>query len=122
MAKNKNKQKNNSQSLEVKKEPKKIVVRNTFVKDLKSIKDYPEYKKNADKLDQYVDMIARGEPLPVNLKNHKLAPSSPGELSKCRSFHLETDIVVIYRNDGPNVELIHIGKHSKTRMTSSLER
>ena len=101
--------------------PKKISLRNTFVKDLKKVEKYPEYKKNAKKLEQYLNMIANGEALPRIADDHKLAKHSPGELAYCREFHLETDIVVIYRNDGDVVDVIHIGKHSHTRLTSSLE-
>ena len=117
----KKKTKNNTPEPAVTPTKKLITVRSTFDRDMKKVSKYPEFKKNEELLKTYLDMLSRGEPLPRKADDHKLAKHSPGELAKCREFHLETDIVVIYRNDGETIELINIGKHSRTRLTNSLK-
>ena len=104
----------------VNKSKKKLVLRSTYVNDLKKVSSYPDYKKNAGLLKEYFELLQNGQPLPPKANDHKLAKQSPGELRFCRDFHLSPDIVVIYRNDGEAIEIIHIGKHNNMRLTSSL--
>ena len=117
MAKKQTKQRNEPS---VNKSKKQLVLRSTYVSDLKKVGSYPDYKKNVGLLEEYFELLQNGQPLPQKAKDHKMAKHSPGELRFCRDFHLTPDIVVIYRNDGESIEIIHIGKHNNMRLTSSL--
>ena len=97
---------------------KQLVLRTSYINDLKKVSAYPEYKKNSHLLDEYFELLMDGKPLPDKAKDHKMVKHSPGELRYCRDFHLSPDIVVIYRNDGDTIEIIHIGKHNKLRIES----
>ena len=88
----------------------------------KSIESLCSDKKfNYQELIDTLSILASGKPLDPSYNDHKLAKQSPGILKYCRNYHLKSNIVVIYCDDGTDIEVIDVGKHNKTRMTSSLE-
>ncbi len=96
---------------------KDIYFKRSFNSQLKDVKKYPEF--NQKQLDEYILMLQRGEKLPEKTRDHKLAAHSRSEYQGCRDFHLTPDIVVIYRLNKNDVEIVAIGKHNKLKLTSS---
>lgn len=96
---------------------KELIIKKAFNKDLKDVERYKEFNK--DKLYEYIKMIQQGKSLPERARDHKLAPHSRSEYQGCRDFHLTPDIVVVYRVNENEVELVAIGKHNKLQLTSS---
>ncbi len=85
----------------------KIVASNRFKKDLKLAA-----KRNLDlrKLSVVVDMLARQEALPAELRDHSLV----GEYASFRECHIEPDWLLVYRleNDALELYLFRTGTHS----------
>lgn len=98
---------------------KEVEFTNKFNKLLKTASKYPEF--NADKLNNYIDMLRRGEKLPEKVRDHKLSKSSSAEYKDCREFHLSPDLLVVYKLFDDKIELVSIGKHNTLRLTSSLK-
>lgn len=85
----------------------KIVQTTRFKKDLKlAIKR----GYNIDLLGNVVDMIARGEELPVKYRDHNLS----GNFSSCRECHITPDWLLIYEiSEGELIlYLTRTGTHS----------
>lgn len=97
---------------------KEVYYYNSFDKDLKTVKKYPNFKK--DKLKYFVNLLAEGKPLPENAKNHKLGPSSPKRFKGMYDFHVAPDICVIYSMDDTSISLIRIGKHNHLGLTEDI--
>lgn len=68
----------------------------------------PSVKK---KIEQTIDMLAKGQKLPLNYKDHSLN----GELSKYRECHIKGDLLLIYKIEKENLilVLVNIGSHSQ---------
>jgi mRNA interferase YafQ len=85
----------------------KIVASNRFKKDLKLA-----VRRNLDlqKLNGVVDMLARQEPLPAELRDHSLI----GDYAGFRECHIEPDWLLVYRieNDALELYLFRTGTHS----------
>lgn len=96
-----------------------IKIRGKFKKELRVVSNYPEY--NEKLLDEYIQMLQRGEKLPEKVRDHKLSKSSSAEYKDCREFHLSPDLLVVYRLFDDKIELVSIGKHNTLRLTSSLK-
>lgn len=66
--------------------------------------------KDIDKLDQVILMLANGERLPENLKDHELA----GRFSGFRECHIEPDWLLVYevKEDKLVLVLTRTGSHS----------
>lgn len=64
-----------------------------------------------NKIEHTIDMLARGEKLPLRYKDHSLN----GELSKYRECHIQGDLLLIYKIEKENLILIlvNIGSHSQ---------
>ena len=90
-----------------------------YKKQQKQVSTYPDYDEEL--LAKYLDMICRGEQLPVRADDHPMAKHSSGKYKNTRNFHLAPDIVVVYRLTDDVVELIAIGKHNKLYLTSSFK-
>lgn len=91
----------------------------SFKKDLKKVTKYPEY--NQKKFNEYASLLANGQPLPANTKDHPLAKHSPAEYKGFRDYHLAPDIVVIYELKEDSVVFRRIGKHNNLGLTESFE-
>ena len=91
----------------------------SFKKDLKKVIKYPEY--NQKKFNEYASLLANGQPLPANTKDHPLAKHSPAEYKGFRDYHLAPDIVVIYELNEDSVIFRRIGKHNNLGLTESFE-
>lgn len=91
----------------------------SFKKDLKKVTKYPEY--NQKKFNEYASLLANGQPLPANTKDHPLAKHSPAEYKGFRDYHLAPDIVVIYELKEDSVVFHRIGKHNNLGLTESFE-
>ena len=98
---------------------KEVEFTNRFNKRLKTASKYPEF--NADKLNNYIDLLRKGEKLPEKVRDHNLSKSSNAEYKDCREFHLAPDLLVVYRLFDDKIALISIGKHNTLRLTSSLK-
>ena len=63
------------------------------------------------KIEQTIDLLASGQKLPLNYKDHSLN----GELSKYRECHIKGDLLLIYKIEKENLILIlvDIGTHSQ---------
>jgi len=63
------------------------------------------------KIEQTIDLLASGQKLPLNYKDHSLN----GELSKYRECHIKGDLLLIYKIEKENLILIlvDIGSHSQ---------
>ena len=96
-----------------------IKFRGKFKKELKVVSNYPEY--NEELLNEYIQMLQRGEKLPEKVRDHKLSKSSSAEYKGCREFHLAPDLLVVYKLFEDKIEFVSIGKHNTLRLTSSLK-
>lgn len=99
---------------------KTVVFRKDALKSIEALKNNKNF--NYQELRDLLDILASGQPLDPKYNDHKLAKQSPGVLKYCRNFHLKSNIVVIYWDKGDVIEVQDVGKHNKTRMTSSLQR
>jgi len=74
-----------------------------------------DYKKLSNKekilLKPIITILAKGEKLDDELKDHKLI----GNYLECRECHIQPDLLLIYRIDENILELalVRIGSHSK---------
>lgn len=91
----------------------------SFKKDLKKVIKYPDYSQK--KFNEYASLLANGQPLPANTKDHPLAKHSPAEYKGFRDYHLAPDIVVIYELKEDSVVFRRIGKHNNLGLTESFE-
>lgn len=91
----------------------------SFKKDLKKVIKYLEY--NQKKFNEYASLLANGQSLPTNAKDHPLAKNSPAEYKGFRDYHLAPDIVVIYELKEDSVVFRRIGKHNNLGLTESFE-
>ncbi|GAB6888968.1 hypothetical protein JCM13304A_24700 [Desulfothermus okinawensis JCM 13304] len=84
----------------------KLIVLKSFEKDLKKL------NLKREKLEKLFDAVARllsEEPLPTEMRDHKLV----GELADFREFHLGGDLLVLYRVTKKEVFLVRIGTHNQ---------
>ena len=93
----------------------KIEISPRFKKDLKTVAKYPNFKKA--KLADYVNMLANGDDLPANARDHKMSKHSPQEYQGTKNFHVAPDICVIYKMDSDSVYILRIGKHNDLNLT-----
>ena len=79
-----------------------------FIKDLKKIKMTDE---QFSKFIKFVSKLLNEEKLPKEALDHSLK----GELKNYREFHLGGDLIVLYKRDEENKEiiLVAIGSHSQ---------
>lgn len=63
------------------------------------------------KIEQTIDVLAKGQKLPLGYKDHSLN----GELSKYRECHVQSDLLLIYKIEKENLilVLVDIGSHSQ---------
>lgn len=97
---------------------KRIIWRNSFKKDLKTVKNYPNF--NNEKFKQYVNDLANNKKLPNKAKDHKLSKSSPKEYKGLRDFQLAPDICVLYSINDDEIILYRIGKHNILGLTENI--
>ena len=97
---------------------KKLTLTNKYKRQWKEVSTYSSYDDTL--LKEYITKLQNNEKLPENARDHKLANHSRSEYQGCRDFHLTPDIVVVYKIDKDEVELVAIGKHNKLKLTSSL--
>lgn len=84
----------------------RIVARtNRFKRDYKLA---VKRRKNARKLLQLVERLARGEILEPKFRDHSLE----GEYQDCRECHIEGDWLLIYRITSDELILIRTGSHA----------
>lgn len=57
----------------------------------------------------FIGTLLRGEPLPVEAKDHPLK----GKFIDYREFHISGDLLVVYRVKEDTLELVTIGSHSE---------
>jgi len=64
-----------------------------------------------NKIEQTIDLLASGQRLPPNYKDHSLS----GELSKYRECHIKGDLLLIYKIEKKDLVLllVDIGSHSQ---------
>jgi len=79
-----------------------------FKRDLKKCK---RQNKNTLKLQQLLNLLSEGEPLPPSNRDHSLT----GNFSGHRECHIEPDWLLIYRIDEPDMQLVLVrtGSHSE---------
>ena len=87
------------------------------MKDVRSYKNYKESELNDALL-----KLAQGNKLPDNMYDHAMVKHSEGALRGARAFHLRPNLVVIYKMTDSEIEVINIGLHNKTNLTSSYIR
>ena len=78
-----------------------------FKKDLKRAK---KREKNVGRLKEIMDLVANGDPIPKNLKEHALS----GNWSHHRELHIEPDWLLVYRykNEKSIIIFVRTGSHS----------
>lgn len=99
---------------------KTIVFSPKFKKSMKDVRSYKTYRQ--EELDAALKTLATGGTLPERMKDHGMVKQSRSELQGARVFHLRPDIAVVYRMDETMLEVLNIGKHNKTKLTSSYIR
>lgn len=79
-----------------------------FKKDLKI---YINNKAVLSKLEEVLNILARGEKLPVSNLNHRLN----GEFRDCFECHIEPDVLLIYKIKKMEITvvLLRMGSHAK---------
>ena len=97
----------------------KVIFTKNFQRSMKDVRSYKAYK--AEELESALATIANGNKLPENMRDHAMAKHSPGYLSGARAFHLRPNLVVVYRMTDSEIEVLNIGLHNKTKLTSSLQ-
>ena len=85
-----------------------VTVSNQFKRDFKLLK---KQGKNENKLREIITMLANGEPLPPQYRDHPLA----GEYEGCRECHIQPDWLLIYEIFETELilYLIRCGSHSE---------
>jgi mRNA interferase YafQ len=81
---------------------------NHFKKDLK------RYKNNhtvLDELEKILNILVKGERLPLKNSNHRLI----GEFKDCFECHVRPDVLIIYKIERSEITilLLRIGSHSE---------
>lgn len=94
-----------------------IVFTKTFKKSMKDVRSYPAYKEK--ELDDALKTLANGGSLPTRMEDHPMVKHSAGYLNGARVFHLRPNLVVVYRMTDEVIEVLNIGLHNKTKLTSS---
>lgn len=56
--------------------------------------------------------LLNGLPLPVKYKDHALT----GNLADFRDCHIKPDLVLLYRLDGDDLQLVRLGSHSELKL------
>ncbi len=81
---------------------------NHFKRNLKLLK---KQGKDLSKLNEVLDLLTKGEPLPIKYKDHSLT----GNYSGCRECHIEPDWLLIYEviNNELVIILVTTGSHSE---------
>lgn len=97
-----------------------VIFTKNFKKSMKDVRSYPGYKVN--ELEAALATLANGEKLPENMRDHAMVKHSEGYLQGARAFHLRPNIVVVYKMDASKLEVLNIGLHNKTKLTSSYEK
>ena len=79
-----------------------------FKKDLKS---YKHNRAVLAELEKILDILAKGEKLPIKNSNHRLR----GEFKDCFECHLRPDVLLIYKIEKFEIIilLLRIGSHSE---------
>lgn len=84
-----------------------VVMLNSFKRDYKAV-----YKRGYDMklLQEVVEMLADGKPLPAKYRDHSLS----GNYADCRECHIKPDWLLIYQIDGNELilYLTRTGSHS----------
>ena len=78
---------------------------NQFLKDIKRIQ---KRGKDLAKIKQIVNLLASGQKLPAQYKDHSLI----GNWKGARDCHVEPDWVLIYRLSENELNLVRTGTHS----------
>jgi mRNA interferase YafQ len=65
--------------------------------------------KHFTKLVTYLALLAQGQPLPEEAKDHALI----GNLASFREFHISGDVLVIYQKTDTDLTLVRMGSHSQ---------
>ena len=83
------------------------VFKKQFSRDLKRV---VRRGKDLGKITHVIDLLCAQEPLPPSLHDHALS----GNYNGCRDCHVEPDLVLIYRIDHGQLQLIclRLGSHS----------
>ena len=83
------------------------VFKKQFSRDLKRA---VKRGKDLGKITRVIDLLCSQEPLPPALRDHALS----GDYAGCRDCHIEPDLVLIYRIDHGQLQLIclRLGSHS----------
>lgn len=64
--------------------------------------------KDMSKLKQVIELLARGQALPIRLKDHALKSNWKG----CRDLHIEPDWILIYSMSSTSINFERTGTHS----------
>ena len=83
----------------------KIKEGSQFREDVKRVK---KRGKSLNGLKKVIELLANGEPLPGNFKDHSLTK----EWSEYRECHIETDFLLIYRIEKEALILERVGTHN----------
>lgn len=83
-----------------------LSIHKLFTKDLKKANLNPT---NSAKMYIYISLLLNNEELPIEAKDHSLL----GEYKDTREFHISGDLLIIYRIENNNLQLIRIGTHSQ---------
>lgn len=97
----------------------KIIFTKNFKKAMKDVRSYPSYKEK--ELEFALTTLANGGNLPELMRDHAMVKCSGGYLNGARAFHLRANLVVVYRMDDTSLEVLNIGLHNKTKLTSSYD-
>ncbi|MBQ8417569.1 MAG: type II toxin-antitoxin system YafQ family toxin [Phascolarctobacterium sp.] len=85
-----------------------IIPTKQFKKDLKRIAK--DSKKDLNKLNKIINMLAEKKQLPIEYRDHQLK----GNLKNYRECHIESDWLLMYqiKNDVLVLSLVRTGSHS----------
>ena len=97
----------------------KVTFTKNFQKSMKDVRSYKAYK--VEELEAALATLANGGKLPDNMRDHAMAKHSPGYLNGARAFHLRPNLVVVYKMNDSEIEVLNIGLHNKTKLTSSFD-
>lgn len=56
--------------------------------------------------------LVNGLPLPIKYKDHALT----GNLADLRDCHIKPDLILLYRLDGNDLQLVRLGSHSELKL------
>lgn len=84
---------------------KSVAQTNSFLKDIKLMR---KRGKDLAKVKRVVNLLASGQKLPAQYKDHPLVGTWKG----ARDCHVEPDWVLIYKIDENRLELVRTGTHS----------